>query len=329
MKTPRLISQGIKYWAMLSVIALIRLLPYPVVLILFRFLAVLAYLADPFHRKIAAVQMRAGLGLWSVRLHVLKVFMNQADILVDAVRYAYLSDEQIKEKLRVEGKENIDEALASGRGLLMFTGHIGNWEILSHIPRVIGIQFCVMADVRNDPKLEAIVDHIRSRSGATILPPKGKALMLIRELKKGRIIGMIVDNRGDEKDGLLCDVLGMPAPTNPAPAFIALKGNALVLPAYIVRQEDGYCIRFTRAVDSATFGVGDEAVQALSDFMQSWVSSVVRMYPDQWFWLYSRWLKRTDMRKIIRQGLDFREYVTGHYRINKPNRSRTARHTES
>ncbi|HVN72164.1 MAG TPA: hypothetical protein VMU10_09105 [Desulfomonilia bacterium] len=329
MRTPPLIIQGIRYWATLSIIALIRFLPYPIVTALFRFLAALAFLVDPYHRKVAAVQMRAGLCIGTARLHVLKVFMNQADILVDAVRYAYLSDEQIRKKLRVEGKENLEEALASGRGLMMITGHIGNWEILSHIPRVTGTQFCVMADVRKDPKLEAIVDNIRSRSGATILPPKGKALMLIRELKKGRTIGIIVDNRGEEKDGLLCDVLGMPAPTNPAPAFIAVKGNALVLPVYIVKQRDGYCIRFTKAVDAASFGIGQEAVQGLSDFMQSWVSSVVRMYPDQWFWLYSRWLKRTDMRRIIREGLDFREYVIDHYKMIMAGRSGVTDHTES
>ena len=99
----------------------------------------------------------------------------------------------------MEGKEHLDEALASGRGLMIFTGHIGNWEILSHIPRILGTRFCVMADKRNDPLLESIVDEIRSRSGATILPPTGKARMLIRELKKGRTIGMVVDKRGSPR----------------------------------------------------------------------------------------------------------------------------------
>ncbi|MCU0577691.1 MAG: hypothetical protein MUD15_12865 [Desulfobacterota bacterium] len=50
-------------------------------------------------------------------------------------------------------------------------------------------------------------------------------------------------------------------------------------------------------------------IQRLSDFMQSWVTSVVRQYPDQWFWLHSRWIKRSTMNRILRKGLDFREYV--------------------
>jgi len=308
------IPQEIRYRASLLVLALVRFLPYVLIMTLFRFFAVLAFFLDPYHRKVAGIQMRSALGLAHVRLLVLKVFMNQAEILVDTVRYAYMSDEEIRNKVKVEGKQHLDTALSNGRGIMMITGHIGNWEIISHIPRVLGIQFCVMADVRKDKRLESIVDRIRSRSGATILPPKGKALMLIKELKKDHTIGMVVDNRGEKKDGLLCNVFGMPAPTNPAPAFIAIKGNALVLPVYAIKQRGSYRIRFSKA--AGTFGIGETAMRHLSDFMQSWVSSVVKEHPHQWFWLYSRWVKRSDMRRIIKKGLDFREYVLRQAEIN-------------
>jgi KDO2-lipid IV(A) lauroyltransferase len=309
MRSIRPIIQEILYRAVLLFIAFIRFLPYPIIMGLMRFLATLAFLADPFHRKVAGIQMRAVLGLDKVWPIVLKVFMNQAVIMVDMVRYAYLSNEEIKNKVIIEGKEHLDTALKSDRGLMMITGHIGNWEILSHVPRILGTQFCIMADIRNDPRLESIIDNIRSRSGATILPPKGKALMLIKELKKGHTIGMVVDNRGERKDGLLCQVLGIPAPTNPAAAFIAIKGDALVLPVCALKHKGRYHICFSKAVDSRSFGLGNEAIQGLSDFMQSWVSSVVTEHPDQWFWLYSRWAKRSDMRKIIKSKLDFKEYV--------------------
>jgi len=301
----------IRYRASLMVLGLVRFLPYGFVLGMFRTLAVLACILDPFHRKTVQAQMRSALGVDRPWYHALKVFMHHADILVDTVRYAYLSDDEIRRAVKVEGREHLDEALKSARGIMMITGHIGNWEILSHIPRLLGTQFCVMADRREDPRLESIVDSIRSRSGATILPPTGKALMLIRELKKGRTIGVVVDNRGDRKDGLLCDVLGMPAPTNPAPAFLAIKGNALVLPVYAVKKQGTYHICFSQAIDAGSFGQGEQAVRQLSDAMQAWVSSVVVQYPLQWFWLYSRWLRRSDLRKVIRRDLNFREFVLG------------------
>jgi KDO2-lipid IV(A) lauroyltransferase len=305
-------TQEIKYRSLLALIGLVRYLPYSIVLNFFRSLSVIVWLADPFHRKVAGIQMKAALGLTNVWSIVLKVFMNQVEIIVDTIRYAFMSDEEIRSRIVVEGKEHMDEALSSGRGVMMITGHIGNWEILGHIPKVLGTRFCIMADVRKDPKLEAIVSKIRERCGATILPPTGTFHMLVEELKKGRTIGMVIDMRGDQENDLLCDVLGMQAPTKSAPAFIALKGNALIMPVYTIKHKGAYHWYFSKAVDAAQFGDGDEAVQKLSDFMQSWVASVVRKHPEQWFWLYTRWLKRSDMRRIIRNKMDFKEYVDRH-----------------
>jgi KDO2-lipid IV(A) lauroyltransferase len=287
----------------------IRAAPYRPIVIFGRSLGFLAWILDPFHRKTADIQMKYTLGNLYNPLLSLKVFMNHGDILVDTIRYAYMDDDEIKKKIRVEGKEHLDAALASRKGLMMITGHIGNWEILTHVSRILGIQFCVMADVRKDPRLEEIVNDIRSRSGATILPPKGKALMLIKELRKGSTIGMVADQRGKRGDRVFCDMLGLPAATNPAPAFIAMKGNALILPVYAIKTGDIYTIHFCPAVDANSFGTGKAAIQALSDYMQSWISSVVRQHPDQWFWLHCRWTRRSEMRRIIRKGIDFRKFV--------------------
>lgn len=288
-------------------------MPYRAVMGLFRALAVLAWALLPYHRRVAAVQMRAALGVTTPCRHTLRVFLNQAEILVDTVRYAYMDDTAIRRKVRVDGVEHLRRARAKGKGIMMITGHIGNWEILSHIPRILGIDFCVMADRRNDERLEAMVDGIRSRSGATILPPTGKALALVRELRKGRTIGMVVDGRHDGPDAHMCDVLGMAAPTNPAPAFIALKGDAVVLPVAAFRERGGYRIVFSDPVVSRDFGSDRQAAHRLSAWMQSWVSETVRQHPTEWFWLYSRWTTRPEMRRIIRRHGDLRAHVRTRY----------------
>lgn len=301
--------KNIKYHSLLVLIRLIRVLPYSFVIIFFRSLIILVWLVDSYHRKVVTIQMQAALGLKDVRHLVKKVFMNQADIMVDTIRYAFMSDEGIRSRIVVEGKEHMDEAQASGRGIMMITGHISNWEILGHMKKVLGTEFCIMADIRKDPKLEAIVNDIRVRCGATILPPTGTFHMLINELAAGKTIGMVIDMRGDQKEDIYCDVFGMPAPTKTAPAFIALQGNALVMPVYTIKQRSTYHWYFAKAVDAAQFGDGEEAVRKLSEFMQSWVVSVVKEHPEHWFWLYSRWLKRSNMRKIIKNKLDFKEYT--------------------
>jgi Kdo2-lipid IVA lauroyltransferase/acyltransferase len=305
----RRILNDIPYQSLRVGIRLIRCLPYNVVVNLFRGIGIIMWLVDPFHRKTATIQIQAALGIAKPWRLVLKVFMNELEMMVDTIRFAFMSDEEIRSRIVVEGKEHMDKAQASGRGVMMITGHISNWEVLGHISKILSIPFCIMADIRKDPKLEEIVNDIRVRCGATILPPTGTFRLLIDELKKGKTIGMVIDMRGDKKEDLYCDVFGMPAPSKSAPASIALTANALIMPVYTVKLRGAYHWYFAEAVDPAQFGVGDEAIQKLCDFMQSWVASVVREHPEFWFWRYTRWLKRSDMRRVIKKKLDFREYV--------------------
>ncbi len=299
----------LQYPAAKVLVDFFRLIPYRIAIPLARSLGLIAWLADPFHRKVARMQMRNALGPAYRPELVRNVFMNHGDIMVDAVRYAYMDDAEIRSRIIIEGKEHLDKALATRKGIMIITGHIGNWEILSHLPRLLDIQFCVMADVRKDPRLESLVDNIRVRSGATILPPKGKALMLIRELKRGNTIGMIMDQRGKRSDKLFCDFFGMPAPTNPAPAFIAIKGDAVILPVAAIKKDSRYTVRFFEPRHAASFGDAKEGIAPLAQYMQSWVESLVRLNPDQWFWLHCRWARRSEMRRIIRKGMDFRSFV--------------------
>ena len=292
-----------------GLITLIRFTPYPLAILGGRTLGLLGWALDPFHRRSANTQMHAALGTAWHPLMSLKVFMNQGDILVDTIKYAYMDTQELRRRVRIEGREHLEQALASGRGIMLVAGHIGNWEILANLARLIDIEFCVMADQRDDPGLESIIDGLRERTGATILPPKGKALMLVRELRRGRTIGMVVDQRGRRGERLLCDVFGLPAPTNPAPAVIALKGRALIVPVTAVREHHGYRIRIEEPLDATSFGSSAQAIQEASDFMQSWVSREVERHPDQWFWLHCRWTRRSEMRRLLREGIDFRDYI--------------------
>lgn len=197
MKSIVSLIKEVMYLAFLALIWLIRFLPYPLLVIFFRFLGIVYFLVDVFHRKVATIQIRAALGIANPWWLVLKVFMNQAVNLVDTIRYVYMSDEEVRARVVVEGKEHLDEALASGRGLMLYSGHISNWEILFNASRVLGFKFCIMVDIRNDPKIEKIISDIRSRCGVTILPPKGMLKTLINTLKEGKVVGIIIDGRGN------------------------------------------------------------------------------------------------------------------------------------
>jgi KDO2-lipid IV(A) lauroyltransferase len=321
MKMLKTLGHEMLYRLLLGFILFIRFMPYPLAIVLARSVCILGWMADSLHRKIANIQLAQALGREKTMLLSLKVFMSQGDILVDAIKYSYMGDNELKKRVRIEGREHFEAAMASSRGVMMITGHM-NWEILGYIPRILGIEFCIMGDIMKIPGIQAIIEDLRSRCGITLLPPKGGMVSLLTgELKDGRTIGIIIDQRGKEQHKVFCDFFGLPAPTNPAPALIALKGDALILPVSAVREGYTYTFSFEKPIDSRLFGndyreigkIGDcwksQAIVSLSTSMQTWLETVVRKCPQQWFWIHCRWIRRSDMKHILRCKGNFAQHA--------------------
>ncbi|HHO75750.1 MAG TPA: hypothetical protein ENN05_04920 [Deltaproteobacteria bacterium] len=321
MKLLTKLSGEILYVLVYSLIYLVRALPYRIAIGIGRFFGILAWISLPLHRRISQMQIHHALEGVNPWMMTLKVFMHQGDIFMDSVRFAFMKDADLKKRILIEGREHIESALASERGVMMITGHL-NWEILGHIPRVLGFTFSIMGDIIKNPKIQSIVEDIRSRYGFTLLPPKGGMMSLITdELLSGRTIGIVIDQRGKRENKVFCNVFGMPAPTNPAPALMALRGDALIQPVSAIKKGDTYLFRFEKTIDSRDFGDDYKQVETLNDcwkssavktltqLMQSWISTYVKRCPQQYFWLHSRWLRRSDMKRLIRSGGDFTDSV--------------------
>ena len=324
MKLFETITSHLIYVVLKSLIFIVRITPHAIAMAFGRILGLLFWLISPYYRKMVELQMKTTLGPKYHKGLLFKAFMHFGILPLEMIKFAYLDDAEVKRRLIVHGMENVEKALESGRGIMVITGHMGNWEILANVSRFIGGKLHIVMDIRRDAKQEAIVSDIRSRlPGVVILPPKGGVIRgMIEALKQGKRVAMMVDQRHMRKYGLICDVLGLPAPSTPAPAFIAIKADSLILPVSMKREKGKkYSVRFERPIDPRDFGSIDEsivrltdgarteAVQKLSDEIQSWVSSVIRKTPDQWLWLHSRWVRRAMMRKILKEGLDFRELV--------------------
>jgi len=324
MKILQPIVSELLYLTIISFIFFVRITPRPIAITVGRLLGLAFWALVPYYRNLVQIQMKNALGSGYSWALPLKAFMNFGIIPVDIIKFSYLNEDQVKKRLLVDGMKNVTSSLADGRSIMCITGHISNWEILANVAIFIGSKLHIVMAVQRDPKVESIFKSIRARlNGVEVLPLKGGMVSaLIETLKQGKHIGMMVDQRHQKKYGLICDLLGMPAITTPAPAFIALKGDAIILPEYASKGEGKtYRVYFEKPIDPREFGTIDdnivrltdgaqtEAVQNISDTIQAWLTSVIRIYPDQWLWLHSRWVRRKQMKKILKEGLDFREFV--------------------
>ena len=216
-------------------------------------------------------------------------FRNLGLNLVEACEFFFRAPERLLSRVETCGLDHVRAAAAKGRGVLVVTGHLGNWELLAASAARGPVPIAVVARPLDDPMLDRVLERLRIRGGMEIIS-KRQALGDIRDaLRRGRMIGVLLDQNASRREGLFAPFFGMPASTSKGLALIALRTGAPVLPAFIRRLPDGHHqIVFEPPVpipenrDPAAFTTA---------FNQA-IERAIRRAPEQWFWVHRRWKTR-------------------------------------
>jgi KDO2-lipid IV(A) lauroyltransferase len=202
--------------------------------------------------------------------------------------------ESVRDLVEVVGKEYFDEAHAGGRGILFFTGHFGSWEVFNLLPPAFGYGMNILVRRLDNPLVENYVDKIRTRFGSITLDKTKSARTMFRALERGELLGILADLNVQEKEGVFVDFFGVPASTTVSIAKLAIKTNAVVLPAFAVWEEEKkkYVVYLEPPVE---YKAGDNSPENIRDLTQKITATVekyVRKYPEQWLWIHKRWNTR-------------------------------------
>lgn len=202
--------------------------------------------------------------------------------------------EDIRNLVEVVGREHFDRAHASGRGILFFTGHFGSWEVFNLLPPAFGYGMNILVRRIDNPLIENFVDSFRTKFGSVTLDKTKSARKMFRVLENGELLGILADLNAQEKEGVFVDFFGVPASTTVSIAKLALKTNAVVLPAFAVWEEskNKYVVYLEPPVEYRAGDNSEENVRALTQDITNVVEKYVRKYPEQWLWIHKRWNTR-------------------------------------
>ena len=176
------------------------------------------------------------------------------------------------------------------------TAHMGAWEILAALVGEKGnpsgkAQPLIVVRSNKNEQLNDLIFKLRGGRGAKILGHRNAVFTVLRSLKKKGIAAFLVDHNTKRKEAIFVDFLGEPAAVNSGPAFLALKGKAVVLPVFLVRNEQGgYTFIVEPALNTEELeGSREEKIQQITLFYTRAVERVIKKYPEQWFWMHNRW----------------------------------------
>jgi KDO2-lipid IV(A) lauroyltransferase len=201
-----------------------------------------------------------------------------------------LTTENIREIVEPEGLENLQKALAKGRGVLLFSAHFGNWELEAAAIALLFKPAVVIYRSLDNHVLDSLVFHVRSASGNKPLRKENAMLPMFRTLKKNGMLGILIDQNVDWYEGVFVDYFGRPACTTSGLALLALLSGAPVLPAYLIRLPEGrYRLVIEPEVEVIDTGDRDADVITNTQRFTKVIENTVRKYPDQWLWVHQRW----------------------------------------
>jgi KDO2-lipid IV(A) lauroyltransferase len=216
------------------------------------------------------------------------VFLSIARLLAAFARLPRLTPENISTLIRYDGLENFQTALAKGRGVLVATAHLGNWELSAFSHAWMTAPMNIVVRRLDNPRIDALVERYRGLSGNHIIEKKDAARGILKALKAGEAVGILIDQNTTLDQGVFIDFFGMKACAGTAFAKLAHHSGAAVVPGFALwsAEEQRYILRFYPEIPMT----GD--VQEDTQRVHAQLESVIRQYPDQWFWIHRRWKTR-------------------------------------
>lgn len=214
-------------------------------------------------------------------------------LFADSFAIPSLNKDNLHRWITLDGLENYEEAKKEGRGVLLFGAHFGNWEIGNAALALATGPLVFLYRVFDSPMLERAITGGRASCGVTSLS-KDKAMRpIIRLLKNGSTVHMLIDQNVAWYDGVFVDFFGRKACTTSGLALLALHTKTPVLPVFTRRAADGrYLMEIGRRVDMVFSGDKSADVLANTQRFTSIIEEQIRRHPEQWFWLHQRWKTR-------------------------------------
>lgn len=208
------------------------------------------------------------------------------------LRLSRLDREAVVERteIRPEEWEEFQAARAEGKGVILATGHHGNWEIAAAALAARGVPVAAIVKRMGNPRVDARLEGLRRRLGVETIEMSRASRLVPRVLREGGVVG-IVGDQDARRSGVFVPFFGRPASTHRGPALFALRLGAPVF-ASAARRLPGPGVRYAvygHRVPAPRTGELEADVEALTAALAAALEAEVRAAPGQYFWFHRRW----------------------------------------
>lgn len=288
---------------MKGLLAVAFLLPFPALLGIFRALAAACH-ASGIRRRVVRENLRAAFGKEAGDPELARIERDCYAEYGRIVSEIVASDRLLRrkeERFRAIGLPVLEEAVRGGKGLLVLTGHLGNFIVVGHFLRNLGFPMTFVAKRLANEYMNREVEAVYGRHGSTIIPVRGfkndpqGGIRLYRCLKRGDIVVVLVDQDAGP-DGYISTFFGLPTSLPSGPARFAFRSGAPVTTGFATRKEGRIRVEIQPSIDYSSASSPEEAERLILDEYSRRLEEKVRKAPEQYFWFHKKWKSVPEIR---------------------------------
>ncbi|MDP2990288.1 MAG: lysophospholipid acyltransferase family protein [Kiritimatiellota bacterium] len=209
--------------------------------------------------------------------------------LIEILRTGYIDPATLDEEVDFSGLEKAMQILSQGRGLIVLTAHVGNFELLAMMGALKGAPLTVITKALKPKWLNDWWIETRGKFGVKMLPARDSYRYCREALKANGVLGFILDQNMKRNRGIFVDYFGRPACTSPGLALLSAQTGAPVLPVFMLREPDGRNRVHVFDPLPPPASADKEAIRQATQAYTTIIEQFVRAHPDQWIWLHRRW----------------------------------------
>lgn len=297
MRPRQRVMRGFALLGIYLAILLARILSWRGGIRLGRFLGIAAYYCIPRERRKTLKHLTLALGnrLSPQELHqtARACFAHLGMGFFELVNLPRLDRDRFSELIKIEGEENLSNAMKKGRGVIYIGGHIGNWELMAAVVARRGYPLKVIAAPVYDQRLDRLMSRYRSRFGIETIQRGGvrSTRQILSGLRQGCMLAFLID-QNIQVEGTNVDFFGHPAYTPTGVASLALRSDIPVVMGYSHRLDDGrHQVVFQKALTLVRSGRSEEDIKANTAVFTKCLEEFILKRPEQWVWMHRRWEK--------------------------------------
>lgn len=262
----------------------------------------LFYHLVPYRRSLVLENLRRVFGETLPEEEIVRLaqayYAHYIRFLIEFVRLPLMSAKKRKTYIHIENMESPLRASKKGKGIILLTGHFGNWEVstvagISQFPQFKGLLHFVRKPL-NPQWLNDFITRRFRRAGFGTIAKRGSLDTILDLLEKGEIIVYVFDQHAGSGlgrgEGIVVDFFGHPAGTLKSPALLAMSSGAPVIPASSWREPDGtHVLRFEEPLPVTEHENVSETIRQNTRAYNAALEQMLLRHPEQWIWMHRRW----------------------------------------